>query len=209
MSRNVLTRPDKVPALILWFFDSRGGFSPGKTSQPVDDWVDESVARWLERETRIMNDAWGPAEGRQALAFVHIPPHAIQAVQATLDPDTNPGLDADTLGGGSTQATVDSNDLGNDEVWWSALTKNVKNLRAIVSGHDHGNEWCAREPKADVIFCFDKHSGYGGYGDRSWGFGVRNFLFNSPKPEAPLETWIRLESGVTRAKVVLDSNFDV
>ncbi|KAJ8689638.1 hypothetical protein PTI98_012521 [Pleurotus ostreatus] len=200
---------DKVPALILWFFDSRGGFSPGKTSQPVDDWVDESVARWLERETRIMNDAWGPAEGRQALAFVHIPPHAIQAVQATLDPDTNPGLDADTLGGGSTQATVDSNDLGNDEVWWSALTKNVKNLRAIVSGHDHGNEWCAREPKADVIFCFDKHSGYGGYGDRSWGFGVRNFLFNSPKPEAPLETWIRLESGVTRAKVVLDSNFDV
>lgn len=74
---------------------------------------------------------------------------------------------------------------------------------------DHGNEWCAREPKADVIFCFDKHSGYGGYGDRSWGFGVRNFVFNSPKPEAPLETWIRLESGVTRAKVLLDSNFDV
>ncbi|KAF4607507.1 hypothetical protein EYR38_001579 [Pleurotus pulmonarius] len=199
---------DKAPALILWFFDSRGGFSPGKNSQPVDDWVDASVARWLEHETRRMDEAWGP-EGRQALAFVHIPPHAVQALQATLDPDTNPGLNADTLGGGSTQATVDSDDLGNDEVWWTALTKNVKNLRAIVSGHDHGNEWCAREPTADVIFCFDKHSGYGGYGDHSWDFGVRNFVFKSPDPGAPLDTWIRLESGVTRAKVVLDSNFDV
>lgn len=74
---------------------------------------------------------------------------------------------------------------------------------------DHGNEWCAREPTADVIFCFDKHSGYGGYGDHSWDFGVRNFVFNSPNPEAPLETWIRLESGIIRARVVLDSNFDV
>lgn len=25
---------------------------------------------------------------------------------------------------------------------------------------DHGDEWCAREPSKDVIFCFDKHSGY-------------------------------------------------
>lgn len=25
---------------------------------------------------------------------------------------------------------------------------------------DHGNEWCAREPIKDVIFCFDKHSGW-------------------------------------------------
>lgn len=34
-------------------------------------------------------------------------------------------------------------------------------LHANRSGNlDHGNEWCAREPTKDVIFCFDKHSGY-------------------------------------------------
>ena len=25
---------------------------------------------------------------------------------------------------------------------------------------DHGDEWCAREPTKDVIFCFAKHSGF-------------------------------------------------
>lgn len=25
---------------------------------------------------------------------------------------------------------------------------------------DHGNEWCAREPTSNMIFCFNKHSGY-------------------------------------------------
>ena len=29
----------------------------------------------------------------------------------------------------------------------------------MYSSLDHGNEWCAREPIKDVIFCFDKHSG--------------------------------------------------
>lgn len=60
-----------------------------------------------------MEDAWGPAELRGAVAFVHIPPygfpfhlsscgmnesdlelcrHAIQVLQSTLDPVKNPGL---------------------------------------------------------------------------------------------------------------------
>ena len=30
----------------------------------------------------------------------------------------------------------------------------------MYSSLDHGNEWCAREPTKDVIFCFDKHSGW-------------------------------------------------
>ena len=69
--------------------------------------------------------------------------------------------------------------MGNDAPFWNALNANVKNLHAVISGHgapptastskliiddiysspDHGNEWCAREPTKDVIFCFDKHSG--------------------------------------------------
>ena len=70
----------------------------------------------------------------------------------------------------------DSGNTGEDQPFWDALNANVKNLHAVISGHgglccifvqchlfnylvDHGNEWCAREPTKDVIFCFDKHSG--------------------------------------------------
>lgn len=38
------------------------------------DWVDASVAGWIESETKSMEEAWGPATRRSALAFVHIPP---------------------------------------------------------------------------------------------------------------------------------------
>lgn len=51
-----------------------GGFTYGDNSVPVPDWVDDTVATWIETETAAMNDAWGPAENRGALAFVHIPP---------------------------------------------------------------------------------------------------------------------------------------
>jgi hypothetical protein len=74
--------------------------------------------------------------------------------------------------------------VGKDQLFWDALNANVKNLHAVFSGHgesaiglrfslslgpltmvfiDHGNEWCAREPSKDVIFCFGKHSGYGAF----------------------------------------------
>jgi len=196
-----------TPVLILWFFDSRGGFSPGLNSTPVPDWVDATVGEWIESESSRMEVAWGPAETRGALAFVHIPPHIIQDVQTHLNSTRNPGLNADTLGEGSSQATVDPSSAGNDAPFWNALTGNVKNLHAIFSGHDHGNEWCAREPTADVIFCFAKHSGYGGYDNPSWGNGVRNIVFSSPNPGQAVETWIRLEDGQTRARVVLNGNY--
>lgn len=41
---------------------------------PIPDWVDESVARWIEKETEAMDATWGNADSRSALAFVHIPP---------------------------------------------------------------------------------------------------------------------------------------
>jgi hypothetical protein len=88
-----------------------GGNSPGPNSTRVPDYVHESVAGWIERETIAMDEAWGPGESRGALAFVHIPPydvsrsqdaivnsrditcrHAIQAVQSSLDSERNPGL---------------------------------------------------------------------------------------------------------------------
>ncbi|KAG6829501.1 hypothetical protein H0H87_011234 [Tephrocybe sp. NHM501043] len=93
---------DSSPALVLWFFDSRGGFSPGPNSTRFPDWVDGSVADWIKTETRGMNIAWGSAEKRGALAFVHIPPHIVTDLQKNLDSEANPGLNAWNRYGGYT-----------------------------------------------------------------------------------------------------------
>ncbi|KAF7340304.1 Metallo-dependent phosphatase [Mycena venus] len=229
---------DAAPALVLWFFDSRGGVSPSGT--PLPDWVDASVAPWITRETALMDTAWGTTP-RGALAFVHIAPHAIQAVQPPSNSSIDLGLNDDPLGGGSVQ---DSNNIVEEETFTdSQITQDylrnardapffaalgtIPNLYAVISGHAHGNEWCART--RGVQFCFNKHSGYGGYDKPGWGHGVRNVLFNfssSPSSEdnvdvdnlrsesevsvksTRVETWIRLEEGKTRARanLVLNGN---
>ncbi|KAG6906472.1 hypothetical protein DXG01_013799 [Tephrocybe rancida] len=201
-------KTDASPALVLWFFDSRGGFSAGPNSTRLPDWVDSSVAQWIKTETHAMNAAWGSADKRGALAFVHIPPHIVTDLQNSLDSDRNPGLNADSVNGeGTVQATTIVTDFGKDDVFWDAVNKNIKNLHAVISGHDHGNEWCARDTKKDVIFCFDKHSGYGGYTGDGWGYGVRNLVFTSPDPGDGVETWIRLEAGETRARITLNKQY--
>lgn len=154
-----------------------------------------------------MNVAWGPPELRSAIAFVHIPPHAIQVVQENLNSTANPGLNADKLGQGSTQASNNPTDLGSDSAFWVALNSHVTNLRAVISGHDHGDEWCAREPIYDIIFCFSKHSGYGGYSSKGWGRGARILLLHSSFPHDGIETYILLEDGSTRAKVTLNEGY--
>ncbi|OJT14815.1 hypothetical protein TRAPUB_8609 [Trametes pubescens] len=201
---------DRNPSLILWFFDSRGGFSEGANSTALPDWVDAKVADWVKLTVTKMNAAWGPAEKveRGSLAFVHIPPHAVLALQTNLNSTQDPGLNEDLLGSGSTQASGDPANGGKDEPFWDAVNSEIKNLHGVISGHDHGNEWCKREPTKNVIFCFDKHSGYGGYSGTGWGHGVRNVVFRSPKPSVGPETWIRMEDGETHARIILDSSYN-
>ncbi|KAL6299418.1 Metallo-dependent phosphatase [Sparassis latifolia] len=196
---------DSFPVLILWFFDSRGGYTAGADSIAVPDWVDVSVARWIQQETALMDAAWGPAEmTRGALTFVHIPPYVPSFRSST----RQPGLNEDKLGSGSVQDSINPSADVRDKPFWDALTQHVKNVHAVISGHDHGNEWCAREPTKNVIFCFNKHSGYGGYSNSGWGHGVRNIVFTSHNPKGAVDTWIRLEFGEVRAKVTLDANYN-
>ncbi|KAI0711211.1 Metallo-dependent phosphatase [Earliella scabrosa] len=206
----VYTKPwDFRPSLILWFFDSRGGFSLGANSTRVPDHVHPSVATWIERTVSRMNAFWGPADkvGRGSIAFMHIPPNVAEDLQQTLNSTTNPGMNADRLGEGSTQAS-NPQDAGKDEPFWAALNKHVLNLHAVISGHDHGNEWCKRDTAKDVIFCFNKHSGYGGYTRDGWGHGVRNIVFRNPDPRVGPETWIRMEDGQTHARIILDRSYN-
>ncbi|KAH9918748.1 Metallo-dependent phosphatase [Epithele typhae] len=203
------TKTDSSPSLILWFFDSRSGFTEGVNSTQVPDWVDENVADWIKLNVAAMDAAWGPAESvnRGSLAFVHIPPHVVQDLQENLNSTQDPGLNADELGSGSTQSTQGLG-TGADDPFWDALNAEVKNLHGVISGHDHGNEWCKREPSKNVIFCFDKHSGYGGYSGTGWGHGVRNIVFRSPNPSVGPETWIRMQEGDTHARIIMDSSYN-
>lgn len=193
---------DLAPSLILWFFDSRGGYSPGPDSHPIEDWVHPSVAGWIQTETQRMNDAWGPASNRGALAFVHIPPYLARELQANLNSTVSPGLNDDQIGEGSSQPE------GKDTIFWNALITHVPNLHAVISGHDHGNEWCARERKDRVVFCFAKHSGYGGYNGSGWGWGVRDLVFEQFDTITSMKTWIRMENGDVKGFLNISDTFD-
>ena len=41
----------------------------------------------------------------------------------------------DLLGSGSTQATTDTASVGNDQPFWDAVNKHIKNLHVVISGH--------------------------------------------------------------------------
>ncbi|KAI1798381.1 Metallo-dependent phosphatase [Ganoderma leucocontextum] len=199
---------DYAPSLILWFFDSRGGFSEGANSTRLPDWVDENVATWINLTVATMDAAWGPADNGVGAFLISDHRHVVQDLQTNLNSTQDPGLNADELGSGSTQATTLEQDAGKDDPFWNALNAQVKNLHGVISGHDHGNEWCKREPTKNVIFCFDKHSGYGGYSSAGWGHGVRNIVFRSPDPCVGPETWIRMEDGEAHARIIMDSSYN-
>ncbi|KAH0831191.1 Metallo-dependent phosphatase-like protein [Lanmaoa asiatica] len=147
---------DHTPALILWFFDSRGMRGVYRDGSHMPDWVDSSVAEWIRSETEKMNTIWGPPEQRSALAFVHIPPHVIEAVQENLNSSMNPGLNADTLGQGSTQASSDPASLGRDNEFWHSLNTNVKNLRAVISGHGKVQYFFSSAFTNPILRCFPR-----------------------------------------------------
>lgn len=87
-----------------------------------------------------------------------------------------PSLPADNpMGAGSVQSSI--HESHKDIPWWTSVNKNIPNIIATVHGHDHGNEWCARDPDSQVVLCFNKHTGYGGYSNKGWGHGVSSLLF--------------------------------
>jgi hypothetical protein len=61
-----------TPELILWFFDSRGGFYYQGRAQP--NWVDTSVVVWFNRTNADLVEQY--SKEIPSLAFVHIPLYA-------------------------------------------------------------------------------------------------------------------------------------
>ncbi|KAL1899523.1 hypothetical protein Sste5346_002924 [Sporothrix stenoceras] len=156
-----------VPKLILWFFDSRGGFhyqqKDATTGKRVgqENWVDDSVVSWFERTQAELESKY--ASAIPSLAFVHIPPNVAYALQmnaspdgkasgrsSNIDPHRQPGINDDKplaqqaegwcpsgLQGGCAYG-------GQDESFVRAIAAsgNGTGVVAMFVGHDHGDTWC-------------------------------------------------------------------
>lgn len=215
-----------APALLLWFFDSRGGFlfqqkdaDGNQIGQP--DWVDTSVVDWFKQTNAELNQRHGKTI--PSLAFVHIPTNASLALQTEAGVDSNrqPGVNDDYPLAQQAQGWCadGSNDAscqygGQDIPFMQAVTS-TPGLMALFSGHDHGDTWCYKWDDQvpnlpvqgnGVNLCFGQHSGYGGYG--TWTRGSRQVLVTEAMLEdLAVDTWIRLETGDVVGSVSLNATY--
>ncbi|KAK5989196.1 putative inactive purple acid phosphatase 16 [Cladobotryum mycophilum] len=218
-----------TPELLLWFFDSRGGFNfqerhPDGSFVGKPGWVDDSVVQWFQSTSSLINARFGRTI--PSLAFVHIPTEASVALQTengrdSIDPNKQPGINADYPLGQQAQGWCPdgrndpSCDYGGQDIPFMQAIVSTPGLIGLFSGHDHGDTWCYKWDRlvpgmtvagTGVNLCFGQHSGYGGYGN--WIRGsrqVRVSLKTLHRWEA--ETWIRLESGDVVGAVSLNATY--
>ncbi|KAL9616315.1 MAG: hypothetical protein Q9160_008810 [Pyrenula sp. 1 TL-2023] len=216
-----------APALLLWFFDSRGGFyfqtlnaTDSQVGQP--NWVDASVVTWFQSTNTALTTQYGRVI--PSLAFVHIPTNASQALQteAGVDPNRQPGIDDDHILAQQAQGWCEDgpNDptcvYGSQDLPFMQAISSTPGLIAVFSGHDHGDTWCYKWDTLlpgmtvagnGVVLCFGQHSGYGGYG--TWTRGSRQVLVTEEMLDHwEVETWIRLETGDVVGDVMLNSTYN-
>lgn len=216
---------DQTPALLLWFFDSRGGVEFQKLDAqgntiPRPDWVDPSVVSWFKKTRQALQDQHKKLI--PSLAFVHIPINASLALQETgVNPHREPGINDDVPLAQQAQGwcTDGVNNgtcaYGGQDVPFMEALASTPGLMAVFSGHDHGDSWCSKWDKLlpgmtaagnNITLCFGQHSGYGGYG--SWTRGSRQiFVTEESLLNEQIDTWIRLETGDVVGAVTLNSTY--
>jgi hypothetical protein len=162
----------EIPKLILWFFDSRGGFDPSGIKPSI---VHESVVEWFRSQHDFLNRTWGPVPG---LAFFHIPTLDYREVQSDMP-------NRDDCVGLQDEAVVPQD---RDTLFMQALVDSGT-VRTTFVGHDHGNAWCCNFQSLEI--CYNKHTGYGGYG--SWERGAR--VLDLSEDMSRRGNYIRMEDG--------------
>ncbi|KAI0205205.1 Metallo-dependent phosphatase [Astrocystis sublimbata] len=215
-----------LPQLILWFFDSRGGFryqekdtSDERFGQP--NWVDTSVVRWFQETTNSLTRRY--SQTIPSLGFVHIPPYASYALQkAGVDPNREPGINDDLPLAPQAEGWCPDgrNDgtctYGGQDTDFMYAVSHTEGMMALFSGHDHGDTWCYKwdrllpgmdvTPANNISLCFGQHTGYGGYGN--WERGSRQVkVTKEGLANLELNTWIRLESGAVVGSVSLNNTY--
>lgn len=208
----------EAPALLLWFFDSKGGSKfqeeqDGKTPDdrrvPIPDFVHSSVAEWFTQTNAKLTQQYGHAI--PSLAFVHIPIFAMSAFQKTgVDKNFHPGInDDDPLSPQSMKTGVYT---AEDVPFMKSLVD--VGVKAVFSGHDHGDDWCFKWDSLldnmtvagnGTFACFGRHTGYGGYG--TWTRGSRQILLHENTLHEEIATWVRLEDRTISGAVMLNQTY--
>ncbi|KXJ93446.1 Metallo-dependent phosphatase-like protein [Microdochium bolleyi] len=216
-----------APELLLWFFDSKGGFrfqeKDTTTGHQVglQNWVDASVVDWWH-QTNAKLLVRHNASQIPSLAFVHIPTYASLVLQREVgvDPHTEPGINDDVplapqAQGWCPDGTDGGCEYGGQDLPFMQAVASIPGLMGVFSGHDHGNTWCYKWDSMlpgmtvagnGVNLCFGQHTGYGGYG--GWERGARQILVTREKLERlEVDSWIRLESGNVVGSVSLNATY--
>ncbi|RDI87533.1 Eukaryotic translation initiation factor 6 [Venturia inaequalis] len=211
---------DPVPATLLYFFDSRGGHEFQRISPttnktiPVPDFVHPSVVSWFNKQKSLFHTRY--RRHIPSLAFVHIPIYAMNAFQTRpggVDKNREPGINDDYPL--APQSTENDEYTARDIPFMRALAS-TPSLKAVFSGHDHGNDWCAKwdstlpgmnvsGPAQGLFMCFGRRTGYGGYG--IWARGSRQIFLHEKMVESEIETWVRLEDEAISGHVVLNATY--
>ncbi|KAF3929116.1 hypothetical protein ABW20_dc0108891 [Dactylellina cionopaga] len=205
-----------APKLLLWFFDSRGGYWYGGPYTPENkrpDWVDKSVVTWFSETNKKLREQYGKAI--PSLAFFHIPVNSTLSFQQVegVDSGNEPGVNRETVTSQGRQYPHPYQDW--DVPFMKALL-NTEGLLATFSGHDHWNDWCFKWNGTisdttlagnGINMCYGRHTGYGGYSDLAR--GGRQILLKEDRLKDELVTWIRLESGQITTNVTLNSTYGV
>ena len=120
------------PVLILWLFDSRSSCyslpnaDVGDTPWQTRAWVDPKVANWIESEATAIKQKYDFLP--PALAFVHLPPSPVKALQESTAHFNAINDDAVDVQGKNSFYNVNEADLP----FWNAVTQ-------ILGGPDGSN----------------------------------------------------------------------
>lgn len=209
-----------TPEMILWFFDSRGGYYYQGEAQP--NWVDTSVVSWFNETNAALVEKYDKVI--PSLAFVHIPVNASWALQveAGVSAHYQPGINDEPPvpqqgAGWCPDADPDKTcTYGEQDVPFMEALVSIEGIIGVFSGHDHGNTWCYKWDSLvegmnitgnGINLCYNQHGGYGGYGD--WIRGAREIVVSqSLLKEFAVDTHIRLESGDVVGAVSLNSTYN-
>ncbi|TQV95630.1 hypothetical protein V2A60_000815 [Cordyceps javanica] len=212
-----------APKLVLWFFDSRGGYyyqQRDRLGRAVHhpNWVDESVVRWFEATSAALRARYG-GRAIPSLGFVHIPAYASVGLQARgVHPNRQPGINDESASpqaqGWCESGTHDCPYGRQDTAFMKALAK-TEGMMGLFSGHDHANSWCYKwdgelpgvEAKGNGInLCYGQHTGYGGYGD--WIRGSREIFVSLEKlKDLVVDSHIRTERGDVIGAISLNATY--
>ncbi|KAJ4358081.1 uncharacterized protein N0V89_002660 [Didymosphaeria variabile] len=207
----------KILKMILWFFDSKGGFGytgNGDNKQEVYSYVHPDVINWFKR-TRAQLESDHGGKTIPSLVFVHIPISITDSYSRAglISATRTPGIQFNE------ELGVQDDKKGN--VFMQALV-DTPGLLGVFSGHDHNTDWCmkwTKTPKpvpvnwpsadqgAGLNVCFGRHTGYGGYSEVMRGGRHIAIYENALEGDNAIETWNRLENGEVSGRVMLNSTY--